>query len=190
MKRAGVFLLMSFFATNTFAAIAAGAFAAKDPVLLKNFREIYASYVNITGVNGRDKDIADVYRLVVDRLPKAGTPDELSSAVILAATEVSGMFCKKAIDSEKAVSHGERILFGDIDFARGPSQFTDYLKSVVNDHLALAFWQRNANAAEKQALSKVITDASKGSAETGAETEKVMHVLCTAYATSLAFLAK
>src|SRR5688572_9189629 len=92
------------------------AYGFEDPVLLKNFREIYAAYENITAVDGRDKELMDLYKLNMDRLPKNGLPEELSSSVVLAATELSGAFCKKTIDREKVLAPGARILFGDVNF--------------------------------------------------------------------------
>ena len=162
---------------------------AGEIVQLKNAREIYASYESVTGVDGSKQELRDLFKLNADRLPKTGAPEELSSSVVLAATELSGAFCKQVITNEKVVSHGQRILFGDVDFNKGPSQFNGILKPILIDHLAIEFWAREASAPEKQVLDRVINSASKGD-DTPAMTEKVMLVVCTTYATSLAFLLK
>lgn len=170
--------------------LAVGAYAA-DTVRLKNARELYAAYEATTGIDGRQADLAELYRLNMDRLPKYGLPEELSSSTVLAATEISGAYCKKAIDREKVLPEGERMLFADIDFTQGPSQFTSFLRETAIDRLAIMFWQRNATEAEIASLSETILSASMdGSKDLPAETEKVLQVLCTTVGTSLAFLTK
>ena len=170
--------------------VALSAHAGKDRILLKNFRELYASYETVMGVDGRDAELQELLKLNIDRLPKYGVVEEMNSPVVLAATEISGAFCKKAITREKAVSHCERILFADADFTRGPKQFSSVIKVAMIENLANLFWQRNSTEAETQVLSEIITKASVGSDETPADTERVLQVLCSSFATSLNFLVK
>ena len=164
---------------------------AADPVYLKNFREIWSSYVSATGVDGRDQTLRDLYRFNVDRLPKLGLPAELSSDVVLATTELGGAFCKQAVVQEKALPRGQRLLFGYVDFARGPSQFTTYLKEMVADHLAQIFWQRNVLTPEVAVIGTIIDKTiAAGGTDTPEATEALMHSLCTTYASSISFLVK
>jgi hypothetical protein len=172
------------FATLSFAAHAA------DPVLLKSGREIFASYVAITGLDANDQTLRDIYRLNIDRLPKTGAPEELSNTVIMGTTELGGIFCKQTLDREKTLPRGQRQLFADVNFARGPRQFDDYSRGLIFNDLGMAFWQRNATDAEKKALSKAIDTAVTKNSDDTDETVKLLQVICTTYASSLAFLVK
>src|SRR5690606_3266031 len=109
---------------------------------------------------------------------KTGSPGELSSAAVLSMTELGGAFCKKAIDREKDQSIGERLLFYDVDFSRGPTQFTSFLRERLAENLAQSFWQRNITEGEKAAISQIIFNASKAGTDTTAETLNVLQVLC------------
>jgi len=163
---------------------------AEDPLLLKNFREIYASYAAITNIDPKSPDLLELYKANKDRLPASGLPSELSSPVVLALTELSGAFCKKALDREKALKPGERILFPNVNFKVGPSQFQKFRKTEISQHLAQLFWQREATDKELNSLSKHIDRLGSSQPYNPAETEQLLHILCTTYGTSLAFLVK
>lgn len=163
---------------------------AATPLRIKNFREIFASYEAITGADEGDTELLELFKLTKDRLPRAGVPQEFGSPVVLGMTELAGGFCKKAIAREKAQSYGERLLFSDIDFARGTNQFSDFLVGKLADQLAISFWQREAKVSEKMALSKMISDLSTGDPMAVVETEELLQVVCTTFGTSLAFLVK
>ncbi|MDZ4660487.1 MAG: hypothetical protein SGJ18_02590 [Pseudomonadota bacterium] len=164
--------------------------SAQDPIRLKNFREIYASYESVTRVDGKDGTLQEIFRLSKERLPRNGTADELNSPAVLAMTELSGAFCKKAIDREKILTKGERILFLDIDFELGPIQFSDYLVERISNHLSRLFWNRDINPQEATVMVKLVSEAGAANQYSKIETENVLHILCTTYATSLAFLVK
>jgi len=174
----------------TTALLLASSAYALDPAGLKTGREIYASYAAITHIKDHDPELRELMRLNADRVPRKGTPEELSNGTILATTELGGAFCKKSLASEKTLPRGQRYLFGDVDFKRGPSQFNDFLKGAMLDHLAVSFWQRNITDDEKTPLSKMIADAVAKGPETPDETVNVLQLVCVSYATSLGFLAK
>lgn len=159
-------------------------------VRLKIGREILASYATITGVPAGDPDITELYKLNAGRLPKAGNPEELSNGVILGATELGGVFCKKALEREVAQSPGQRLLFGSVNFKRGPSQFGDFLRVKFLDEMAVNFWQRNITEAEKIKLSELIDRTIAKDNDIPQNTVSLMQVMCTSFATSLAFLVK
>jgi hypothetical protein len=162
---------------------------AEAKVNLKIGTEIYAAYVNITGISG-DKELRDLYKLNINRLPKSGETDEMTNGVVLATTELGGAFCKKALIRDMALPQGGRILFGLVNFKRGPSQFSDFLREEFIDQMGVQFWQRDVTAAEKAMMSKIMTDVIKNSPDSTDETATLMQVMCTTYATSLAFLVK
>lgn len=141
-------------------------------------------------ISESDPALREIYKGTVDRLPKNGNPDELSNPMIMATTDLSGAFCKMLLEKEKAVSPGRRILFGDVNFKRGPSQFIDGIRHAMLDHLANSFWYRDATLTEKASLSKTMAAAAKGAPDTAEETVSVLQLLCTTYATSLAFFVK
>lgn len=164
---------------------------ANDPIRIKNFREIYSSYSSITGVEENDSDLQTIFNLVKDRLPKFGIPQEFSNNTVLAMTELSGHFCKKAITREENQTYGERLMFSDIDFTRGPSQFSDYLTGKVGQHLARMFWLRDLKDKELAAINTIITKATSVESEDSIDgTKKVLQILCATYASSMAFLVK
>ncbi len=169
--------------------IAATADAA-DIVRIKNARELYASYASIMNLSESDPALRDSYKAAIDRLPKNGTPDELSNPMIMASTDLGGVFCKAALDKEKALTPGRRVLFGDVNFRRGPSQFIDGVRNAMLDHLANAFWYRDATSAEKNSLSKTMAAAVQNNVDSADETVSILQILCTSYATSLAFFVK
>jgi hypothetical protein len=162
---------------------------AADPVRLKIGREIYAAYSSITGV-ASDQELRDLLKANQDRLPKTGAPEELSNSGVLAATELGGMFCRKALNKETTQSAGSRILFTNVDFNRGPSQFTEFKREALLDHLATLFWQRNITAAEKTSLATMMTKSADSGPDSKEETVNLMQTLCGTYASSLAFLVK
>lgn len=169
-----------------FAAASVG--LAEPPVRIKNFREIFSSYKDLMG-NGDAADIQELYRLNKDRLPRLGIPQEFSSSTVLAMTELGGAFCNKVVQKEKTLSVGERVLFSDIDFARGPSQFSTFLINKMSEQMSNLFWMRSARDSEKAAVGKMIQEAGRDD-DSVAQTEKVLQLICTTYATSLSFLTK
>jgi hypothetical protein len=157
---------------------------AADPVLLKTGREIYASYASILGVNEKDPDTVALYQANASRLPKQGLPSELSNNAVLGVTELSGLFCQKAIAREQGLPASQRNLFTSLNFSKGSEQFDSYTIGKVTEDLAMAFWQRDIKSAEQTAFAKAITTASPGSAA------QIAQVLCTLFATSLPTLVR
>ena len=164
--------------------------AGADPVLLKNGREIFASYASITGLSEKDTELKELYRLNADRFPKLGQPEELSNSVILASTELGGAFCSRTVLREKDQSRGQRILFSDVDFKQGPSQFRGFSGEKLLSQLALAYWQRNLQEPERQSLLMTVDKTIRAGTDTPQDTLKFLQVICTVYATSLSFLSK
>lgn len=162
---------------------------AEARVQLKIGAEIFAAYQAITGINN-DSELRELYKLNVNRLPKAGAAEEMSNGVVLGTTELGGAFCKKALDRDMALPAGQRILFGLVNFKRGPSQFGDFLKGQFFDQMAVSYWQRNVTEEEKVKLSNLMAETIKGSPDSVEETYALMQIMCTTYATSLAFLVK
>jgi len=70
------------------------AWAAEPTIGLKNFKSIYYSLANATGVKPTQA-INDYYKSVMTRFPKDGRVNEMSSSLLLAAKGVAGMFCKE-----------------------------------------------------------------------------------------------
>jgi hypothetical protein len=163
---------------------------AADPVQLKTGPELLASYAAITGVSANDPDIHTLYLSDVKRLPQKGTPDEMSNNVVLAATEVGGLFCQKALAREQTQSASQRILFTNADFTRGPSQFDSYTQGQLFETLALAFWFRDVTDAEKQSLAKTLAGVIQNQTDTPDQTVRLMQLMCTVYASSVAALVK
>jgi hypothetical protein len=161
-----------------------------DVVRLKLGREIFAAYANITGVDANDLELKTLFKLNETRLPKYGTPEELSNNVILGATELGGAFCKKSITREILLPFGQRTLFKLVNFKRGQSQFSPFLRDQIMDHLAVSFWQRDMTAAEKLKVATTMSRITAGAEDNADATVNYLQILCSTYATSLAFLVK
>jgi hypothetical protein len=162
---------------------------AGDPIRLKNFREVYSSYANIMGVDASDSDLQGLYRVIKDRLPKYGLPQEFTNGTVLAMTELSGFFCKKAIAREVEQTYGERLMFSDVDFTRGPNQFSEFLIQRMGNRLGKMFWLRDLKDTEVAALTTIASKATLNG-DDPEETKKVLQVLCASFASSMAFLVK
>jgi hypothetical protein len=160
---------------------------AGDALALRNFREYPAALEAVTGVRMSDPEVAASYRRVATLLPITGDPGEMSSPMLLAATELAGVFCAKVVAVEAATTVPLRLLFKRVDFTRGPAQFGDAdWRALVGD-LSTAFYQRPADddeALELVAALKLATPRATGPTDT----PKVMTIACTMLATSLAFL--
>lgn len=162
---------------------------AGNPIRIKNFREIYSSYSNITGVDKNDGDLQNAFGNIKDRLPKYGIPQEFSNNTVLAMIELSGHFCQKAIAREENQTYGERLMFSDIDFTRGPSQFSDFLVSRVGQQLASMFWLRDIKQKEIEAMISLVAKSANGD-DSIAALKNLLQIICASYASSMAFLVK
>ena len=163
---------------------------AGDPVRIKNFREIYASYINITGVEADGTEIQLAFNNIKDRLPKYGIPQEFSNNTVLAMIELSGYFCKKVIMREENQPHGERLIFSDIDFTRGPLQFSDFLIAKISRQLATIFWLRDVKQKEIEAMTSLIAKATVVEDDSVDALRHVLQMICASYASGMAFLVK
>lgn len=182
--------MKTFFISIILLAATTSVAAVNSGVRLKNFREIYYSLAALTTIDENDADMKTVFNLVKDRLPRAGSPQEFNSPSLMALTELSGAFCQKAVQKEKRMSPGERTLFPDVNFQRGPVQFSSYLSEVIAKRLSRIFWQREAKASEIAMIEQLILETAKDDMSTLTETEKVLQSVCTNFASSLAFATK
>ncbi len=163
---------------------------AGDPVRIKNFREIYSSYASITGVDINDLDIQAAFGNIKDRLPKYGIPQELSNNTVLAMIELSGYFCKKAIEREENQTYGERLLFSDIDFTRGSEQFSNFLVSKLSQQFSTMFWLRDVRQKEVEAMITLVAKSSVADEDSIDATKQILQMICASYASSMAFIVK
>lgn len=163
---------------------------AADPVLIKTGREIFASYVNIFGFGEQDSEIQGIFKQNVDRFPRQGLPAEFSNNVVLGMTELGGLFCKRLVDKEKLIPASQRIMFGDVNFKKGPSQFTSGVQEKMFENLALNIWQRDVTADELATLGGGIRAMAATGADSVDLTVQTAQVICTTYVSSLSFLVK
>lgn len=156
---------------------------------LKNFRELPASYNEVTGIPLNNPQVDIVLKKVLSQLPLKGVVEEMSSPLILSVTELAGTFCAEMLAVESPKSPAERKLFRDVDFKMGPKQFTPAVTSAVLNELANAFWGRDVEATEMTAFQAIITETLDGASPTSAtETLNLSKVLCSTFGTSLEFL--
>lgn len=164
--------------------------AQRSELKLKTQKELLNSLANIFEISINDTIIQQTYTNVKDRLPRNGRPDEMSSPVVTALTELASSFCSQKITAEKKMSFGERTIFYDVDFTRGPVQFSDYLIEKLSNEISLRAWGRKITNTEKATLKNLVDKSSEKNLEAPENTEKVALSLCTSITTSLAFLVK
>lgn len=157
---------------------------------LKNFREVYASLASSLAVNPKDPQMLAALVQVQDRLPREGSTAEFSSPTLMALTELSGVFCGKSIAIEKLKPSGERFLFPEIDFQKGPQSINSFFREKVIERLSVSLWLRNPEDNEKELLKSFLDSLILKSPNSNAETVKVMQLLCTHIASSLPFVIK
>ena len=103
-----------------FAVLMAGS-PAQAQIGIKNFRQIIQSFNSLTGVMVTDPDVKATIEETRSRLPKFGRADEVNSAMLLAMTSLSGIFCQKLIAADAQKSPDQRRAHKSVDFAKIPS---------------------------------------------------------------------
>ena len=166
------------------------ALAGGTPIALRNVRELVYGYEALLQVNQNDPDLRAVYRGVVDRLPLSGAVSEFTSPMLLAATELGGAYCGKAVDRDAKLPVFERVLFNGVYFDRGPGQFGAHQQRELLDAFARIFWVRSMALEEEKALLPTFQTWITGHENDVTYTPIVMKELCTTFATSLPFLVK
>lgn len=154
-------------------------------VSLKNFRELLAFYSSATGVPATDTKVQATYANVKSRLPKAGTPDELSSASVLGAVELGGAFCGSFITADAAKLPDQRRAHQSIDFTKSPRALGDADIAAVIGQYARLFWLRPTNAVEDKVFLAEIGRLKTSSTDNAAGTKQLLLTMCTQVASSL-----
>lgn len=158
---------------------------------LLNFREILYTYSALTDVSANDPEIVNTFRFARDRLPLNGDVEELSSPMIMAATELAGAFCSKFVAQESNREPIERVLLASVDFSRGLNQFSDTERTRLLEDMSAHFWQRLPEPQELAAIDEVFRN-SIGEPQRGNSSALASGLLttCTLLGTSLETLAR
>ena len=154
---------------------------------IKNFRQIVQSYSSLTGVPVTDADVKATIDETQSRLPKFGKPDEVNSAMLLAMTSLSGMFCQKMIASDMTKAMGQRRAHNTVDFTKIPSTYSDDARKAIVDEYAQLFWGRSATDAEKMALIKTFQDLQVSGGDNVDGLQKALKATCTVVGSSQEF---
>lgn len=158
---------------------------------IRNFREIVAGFDSIMGPFSGNAAayLQMVYLNTKDQLPRFGYPQEFSSSVVLATSELSGAYCQKMVEREMALGFAERTFFSEVDFELGPKQFSNYVLRSILEPFSILFWQRELRSKEKEVFSNIVAEFNSDGPELKQETVKLLQTICTLFATSLSHLA-
>ncbi len=150
-------------------------------IVVKNFRQIAASFYSATGVSMNDPDVAAFVKKTETRLPQVGEIEEISSPAILAITQLAGIFCEKMIATDAAIPlGGRRHTHSQVDFERPARLFTREVKESVVREYADLFWNREVTEEEQASLLSTFDTVAPG-----ADTLRTLKILCTTMASSV-----
>lgn len=154
-------------------------------ISVKTFRQIFAFYVNTTGVKP-DQEIKTQFEAMIRRLPKDGLIDELKGSSLMASTNLAALFCGKMITAESLLKPEKRRVFGTVDFAATPTAaLTDSVLDGIVGTFGLLFWQRDMTAEEKSILTAMLRQLADAGEQKPETTKAVLNVGCSVTASSL-----
>ena len=110
--------------------------------------------------------------------------------MLLALTELAGVYCKRAIETESALPASSRILFPEVHFDRGLEQFSEFEKLKLLRRLAMRFWQRTPEPDEERILLNGLNELVQGKESKIAYTPIGLQGACAQLGTSLEFILK
>lgn len=154
-------------------------------IALKNYRQIFASFHRMTGINVRDPEILTLRQNVLSRLPVNGEISEVSSTSVGAFMEVAGGFCKRFIDIDATRPVAQRRAHAKVMFNAGPKSLTAEVQAHTLREYTQIFWQRDPSAEEEEAMRRLFAATTNGAPGTSDETKKVLQVVCSALAGSI-----
>lgn len=161
--------------------------AAQAEIGIKNFRQIIQSFSSLTAVPLTDTDVKATIDETQSRLPKFGRPDEVNSAMLLAMTSLSGIFCQKMIQSDSVKTVDQRRVHKMVDFTKIPSTYNDDARKAIMEEYAQLFWGRSASEMEKTALIKTFQDMQTSAGDTVDGLKKALKATCTVVGSSQEF---
>ncbi len=185
---AGGFKLRSLFENVAASEACLGQVGADVPLALKNFRQLFESYSVITRVPTSDPIVKQAFDDVKTRLPRHGQVSEVSSPMLLAATTLSGSFCKQMIQADSNLPQGQRRAHRGIDFSNASLAFNRASRMNQIQEYARLFWTRPATDAELDSLLEIIGYESEQRLLSLDERKKVLLMSCTATASSMGSL--
>lgn len=152
---------------------------------VKNFRQMIASFHQITGISVGDPEMLQVKQRVLSRLPVNGDVSDISSTSVTALYELAGAFCRRMIDLDSARQPAARRAHTLVSFQSAPRALTPRVQEKTILEYSKLFWQREPTADEKVVLTKLFDDAIKGAPAKTEETKNILHAVCSAMAASL-----
>ncbi len=184
----GGYKLRSLFENVAASEACLGTVGSEIPLALKNFRQLFESYAVITRIPTTDAVVRQAFDDVKTRLPRQGQVSEVSSPMLLAATTLSGAFCKQMIQGDSVLASGQRRAHRGIDFSNASLAFNRAARMNQIQDYARLFWNRSASDSELDSLLEVIGYESEQRLLSLDERKKVLLMSCTATASSMGSL--
>jgi hypothetical protein len=172
-------LLVSLFSIRSF---------AEDPIVIKNFREIFESLSVASGVTA-DTATMSAYNSFKPVLPKFGNPEEYSAAMQIAVIRLAGYFCRSLITQDAAKTDPVlRRAHKSVNFSAGPVGLSEIVRKDVLSNYAKLYWQRDLSTTELKSMQNMADALIARAPTTTTGTRNVCLAMCTAVASSLEFL--
>ncbi|MEK6580543.1 MAG: hypothetical protein AABZ55_15075 [Bdellovibrionota bacterium] len=130
---------------------------------VKNFMQIGESMSVVTGVSSSDNtaisglSIKGFIAANQGSFSDNGRADSVSASMLKSIATLAGLYCGRSLAIEKAAAVGARKVYKSVTFPGTLTSLTPAVIASLNSDLALAFWQRQASAAEQASLNTLIT---------------------------------
>jgi hypothetical protein len=166
-------------------------FAAKfdtQTVSLAYSRQILDTMMSCTGIGLADDKIKQEYERRKGSLSEFGYATQVSSAMLMSITAVSGEVCNRLITNESGTAVASRRIFNSINFS---GKYKDLKASDIEDaskRLARSCWQREPSGDELTLISDNLRSAFQNDTSTTSATNSML-VLCTGMLSSLSSIS-
>lgn len=162
--------------------------AETQTVSMAYSRQILDTMLSCSGIGLADDKIRAEYETRKGSLSEFGYATQISSAMLMSVTAVSGEICNKLVNKEAGTAIPNRRIFNSINFS---GKYQDLKTADIEDaakRMARSCWQREPANDELSIISQSLQTAfSSDTSATGVS--KSMLVLCTGMLSSLSSIS-
>lgn len=162
----------------------AGPVSYSGTIGVRSFAHLNVALASVTGVPATTTVVSSYYQSAKSRLPLDGNPEALSSASLLAAAALTGVYCSEFIKKEALVGSEHRLVHNVVDFNRNQTALSPDSRAIVIERYAELFWRRSPTTLETEALLLAMQEAEAGRAQSATEMKNLLLVVCTAVGSS------
>lgn len=146
---------------------------------LKNFRQIYSTMSQLTGVAKGGSLVQRTFSSVMSRLPEKSDVNAINAPFLTAVTSLAGVFCYEFIALEKTYGdfQGQRKIYGMVNFKQKKPVLSSQAMDDIVSRYGQVFWQREPSDDEKKILRSSIENTFRKSSQ--GELRKSLLISCT-----------